>query len=90
MLDIMKGTARLALNWSKTVVVNFSKYSELQLRRLIGQVVPLVMGVKLARFARYLGSMVGPEAFQHAWGGPRGPVGSSVRELGMSDPWGAQ
>ena len=74
MLGIMRGAAKLALNWSKTVVVNFSKYSEFQLRRLIEQVVPLAMGVKIVKFAKYLGFVVGPEAFEHAWRGPSGKL----------------
>ena len=67
-------------------MVNLGRYSEFQLRRMIGQAVPLAMGVKIARFAKYLGFMVGPEASEHAWGPSEKLLKRArhVRPLGLS------
>ena len=53
-VDLMKAAAGLSLNWKKTVFVNFSVYSEFELRRRIEQVVPVAATAKISEAARYL------------------------------------
>ena len=60
-LDIMRVVARLCLNWKKTMVVNFSRHSEFDIKRKIEQSVSEATAVIVCRAARYLGFVVGPD-----------------------------
>jgi len=69
------------------MVVNFSKYSEFELKRSIEQSVPSAAAVKVCRYARYLGFVVGPDARDHVWKAPCGKMmkrARHVKSLGLS------
>ena len=86
-VDLMKAAAGLSLNWKKTVFVNFSVYSEFELRRRIEQMFPVATTAKISEFARYLGFITGPLAHLQSWGRPYKRVlerARHVRSLGLS------
>ena len=60
----------LNLNWKKTHVVNFSKFSIFKLKKQIQEAVPLALGAEICYCARYLGFLVGPCAREHDWEAP--------------------
>ena len=66
-LDIMRVGACLTLNWKKTYIVNFGSMSEFAFKRSIEQALPIASAVIVCRAARYLGFIVGPDAFELIW-----------------------
>ena len=86
-VGLMRAAAGLTLNWKKTIFVNFSVFSEFELRRRIEQMVPVATAAKISEFARYLGFITGPLAHMQAWGRPYKRIlerARHVRSLGLS------
>ena len=69
-LGPVEAAACLKLNWKKTHIVNFSKFSIFRLKKQIEEAVPLALGAEVCHYAGYLGFLVGPCAKEHAWDAP--------------------
>ena len=67
LLDLVGAASCLRLNWSKTVLLNFSRFSDFEVRRKLEQAVPCAACIKVSRCGRYLGFVAGPDAATKAW-----------------------
>ena len=83
----MSSAAGLALNWKKTVFVNFSRFSHFEVRRMVERSIPFAAAAKISSCARYLGFNNGPEALSTAWASSCSKIlarSRHIRSLGLS------
>ena len=87
LLDQVGAASGLHLNWTKTVLLNFSKFSDFQVRRKLEESVPLASGILIQSSGKYLGYLVGPSAATKVWDKPSSKFLRRVRHvrgLGLS------
>ena len=87
LLDQVGSASGLDLNWTKTVLLNFSKFSDFQVRRKLGESVPRASGILIQSSGKYLGYLVGPSAATKVWDKPSSKFLRRVRHvrgLGLS------
>ena len=86
-LGSVQAATCLTLNWGKTFLVNFSRFSVFKIRNLIEEVAPLALRIVICKFAKYLGFIVGPGAGEHEWTAPCSKLlcrARHVKTLGLS------
>ena len=87
LLDQVGSASGLHLNWTKTVLLNFSKFSDFQVRRKLEESVPRASGILIQSSGKYLGYLVGPSAATKVWDKPSSKFFRRVRHvrgLGLS------
>ena len=87
LLDQVGAASGLHLDWSKTVLLNFSRFSDFQVRRKLEESVPRASGILIHSSGKYLGYLVGPSAATKVWDKPSGKFLRRVRHvrgLGLS------
>ena len=87
LLDQVGAASGLHLNWTKTVSLNFSRFSDFQVRRKLEESVPRASGILIQSSGKYLGYSVGPSAATKVWDKPSSKFFRRVRHvrgLGLS------
>ena len=87
LLDQVGSASGLHLNWTKMVLLSFSKFSDFQVRRKLEESVPRAYGILIQSSGKYLGYLVGPSAATEVWDKPSSKFLRRVRHvrgLGLS------
>ena len=84
LLDLVGAASGLHLNWSKTVLLKFSRFSDFQVRRKLEESVPRATGILMQSSEKYLGYLVGPLAATKVWDKPSGKF---LRRVHCARPW---
>ena len=87
LLDLVGAASGLHLNWVKTVLLNFSRFSDFQVRRKLEESAPRASGILIQSSGKYLGYIVGPQSVTKVWDKPSSKFLRRVRHvrgLGLS------